>query len=75
MVTDIVGKEVSAGDTIALATRVGNSAELKVREVVGFEVQGLYKRSLVRVKNPDTGRTAWASTSNIVLLEKGSSDD
>ncbi len=75
MVTDIVGKKVSVGDTIALATRVGNSAGLKVRQVVGFQALYLYERSLVRVRNPDTGRTAWALTSNIVLLDKGSSDD
>ena len=70
MFTDIVGKEVNVGDTVALATRVGNRAELRVREVIDFKTEGRMNFPFARVRNPSTGRTAWVSAQNVVLLER-----
>jgi hypothetical protein len=70
MFTDIVGKEVNVGDTVALATRVGNSAELRVREIIDFKTEGRMNFHLARVRNPYTGRTAWVNAQSVVLLER-----
>ena len=75
MFTDIQGAEVEAGDTVALATRVGNSAELKLREAVDFKTEGRMHRPFIKVKNPDTGRSAWVNAKNVVLLKKGTQYD
>ena len=65
---DVVGREIQVGDTVALATRVGNSAELKLREVLGFKVER-FNREFAKVKNPETGRTSWASVSNMLVVD------
>lgn len=36
MTTDMLGKEVSEGDTIAVSFRAGNTAELRIGTVLGF---------------------------------------
>jgi len=70
MFTDIQGVEVEAGDTVAIATRVGNGAELRLREVVDFRTEGRMQWPFVKVKNPDTGRCAWVKAKNVVLLKR-----
>jgi hypothetical protein len=66
MVTDILGREIKVGDIVCLASRSGNSSELKVRKVCGIEPydwygQQRYAVSVVSTDDPMTknkGRVA-----------------
>lgn len=66
--SDFLGRELKEGDTIVIATRVGNSAEMKLRTVVGFTEHHYYNKSFVRVCNPETGRTAEVNLKNVLKV-------
>lgn len=65
---DIFGKELKSGDVIVIATRVGNSAEMKIRTVVSSD-SDRYGRPFIKVLNPVTGRTASVNASNVAKVE------
>lgn len=65
---DFLGKELKFGDTIVIATRVGNSAEMKLRQVVSTDIDK-YGRNFIKVLNPMTGRTASVDANNIAKVE------
>lgn len=62
---DVVGNDICIGDTVALARRSGNSAEMVIRKVVDLEDKG-YSKS-VKVEAP-SGRSGWTSPNNLVVL-------
>lgn len=68
-IKDIQGTEIKVGDTIALATRVGNSAELKIRLVKGFKKADYSWNMDVQVENPETGRCAWANPRKMLVVK------
>ena len=68
-IVDILGKEIKVGDSVALASRVGNRAELKIRVVKGFKKPEYSWRMEVQVENPETGRCAWANPRNMLVIK------
>lgn len=62
---DVCGNEICVGDTVAMARRDGNSAEMVIREVIELEDKG-YSKS-VKVKAP-SGRSGWTSPCRLVVL-------
>lgn len=65
---DMLGNKTQAGDTVALASRVGNSVEMKIRLVE--EVDPNKSVRTVKVTNLSTGRSAYPSTSNMINITK-----
>lgn len=67
---DILGNKTQVGDTVALASRVGNSAEMKVRVILEIGDKLYYNSPEVKVVNPDTGRTAYPSATNMINITR-----
>ena len=63
---DVCGNEICIGDTVALARRSGNSAEVVIRKVIDLDDKG-YSKS-VKVEAP-SGRSGWTSPSSMVVVE------
>ena len=71
---DKLGQTTEKGDTVALASRVGNSAEIKIRVVTDFGNDS-YGRPQVKVKNPDTGRGGWSLPNNMINISSLMKED
>lgn len=65
---DFLGKPLKAGDTVVIATRVGNSAEMRLRTVVSTDLDK-YGRNFIKVVNPVTGRMASVNARNVAKVE------
>lgn len=66
MCKDVLGNIIKEGDMVVLAIRSGNSAELVVRKIVGFDEKG-YAITV----NPKTGfKGRGANTSNMAVVDE-----
>lgn len=67
-ITDILGRKINTGDVVALASRVGNSAAMKIRVIKEIRQLPYSWGYEAYVENPDTGRCGWTPVKNMLVV-------
>lgn len=64
MIKDFLGQEIKIGDTVVLASRVGNSAYMKLRQVLAVDDT---EYNNVKIMS-EHQRSGWTSASKLVVV-------